>query len=80
MLTNKEMKLFVMLNNVDIFLENNKAYIECKTNLSEEILSSGEIVKIKGFKGNKIIFVIILLLFSQMIFPITFTVEYILIK
>ena len=25
------------------------------TGISEEILSSGEIVKIKGFKGNKII-------------------------
>ena len=48
MLTNKEMKLFVMLNNVDIFLENNKAYIECKTNLSEEILSNENIIKISN--------------------------------
>ena len=48
MLTNKEMKLFVMLNNVDIFLENNKAYIECKTNLSEEILSNENLIKISN--------------------------------
>lgn len=48
MLTNKEMKLFVMLNNVDIFLENDKAYIECKTNLSEEILSNENIIKISN--------------------------------
>ena len=48
MLTNKEMKLFVMLNNVDIFLENDKAYIECKTNLSEEILSNENKIKISN--------------------------------
>ena len=48
MLTNKEMKLFVMLNNVDIFLENDKAYIECKTNLSEEISSNENIIKISN--------------------------------
>ena len=48
MLTNKEMKLFVMLNNVDIFLENDKAYVEVKTNLSEEILSNENIIKRKG--------------------------------
>ena len=48
MLTNKEMKLFVMLNNVDIFLENDKAYVEVKTNLSEEILSNENIIKISN--------------------------------
>ena len=48
MLTNKEMKLFVMLNNVDIFIENDKAYVEVKTNLSEEILSNENIMKISN--------------------------------
>ena len=48
MLTNKEMKLFVMLNNVDIFIENDKAYVEVKTNLSEEILSNENIMKISS--------------------------------
>ena len=48
MLTNKEMKLFVMLNNVDIFIENDKAYVEVKTNLSEEILSNENIIKISN--------------------------------
>ena len=48
MLTNKEMKLFVMLNNVDIFTENDKAYVEVKTNLSEEILSNENIIKISN--------------------------------
>lgn len=48
MLTNKEMKLFVMLNNVDIFIENDKAYVEVKTNLSEEILSNENITKISN--------------------------------
>ena len=48
MLTNKEMKLFVMLNNVDIFIENDKVYVEVKTNLSEEILSNENIIKISN--------------------------------
>lgn len=60
MLTNKEMKLFVMLNNVDIFIENDKAYVEVKTNLSEEILSNENIIKIsnaiKSITGKQYIF------------------------
>ena len=48
MLKNKEMKLFFMLNNVDIFIENDKAYVEVKTNLSEEILSNENIMKISN--------------------------------
>ena len=39
MLTNKEMKLFVILNNAEIYVNEEKAYLTSKTKLSDDIVS-----------------------------------------
>ncbi len=43
-----ELTYFTIETIVDIFLENDKAYVEVKTNLSEEILSNENIIKISN--------------------------------
>lgn len=43
MLTNKEMKLFVILNNAEIYVNEEKAYLTSKTKLSDDIVSKGNI-------------------------------------
>lgn len=43
MLTNKEMKLFVILNNAEIYVNEEKAYLTSKTKLSDDIVSEGNI-------------------------------------
>ena len=59
MLTNKEMKLFVVLNNAEIYVENNKAYLVSKVKLSDDIVCDEnlEIIKnaIKNITGKEYI-------------------------
>lgn len=59
MLTNKEMKLFVVLNNAEIYVENNKAYLVSKVKLSDDIVCNEnlEIIKnaIKNITGKEYI-------------------------
>lgn len=59
MLTNKEMKLFVVLNNAEIYVENNKAYLVSKVKLSDDIICDKnlEIIKnaIKNITGKEYI-------------------------
>ena len=43
MLTNKEMKLFVILNNAEIYVNEEKAYLTSKTKLSDDIVSKENI-------------------------------------
>lgn len=43
MLTNKEMKLFVILNNAEIYVNEEKAYLTSKTKLSDDIISKENI-------------------------------------
>lgn len=43
MLTNKEMKLFVILNNAEIYVNEGKAYLTSKTKLSDDIVSKENI-------------------------------------
>lgn len=43
MLTNKEMKLFVILNNAEIYANEEKAYLTSKTKLSDDIVSKENI-------------------------------------
>ena len=43
MLTNKEMKLFVILNNAEIYVNEGKAYVTSKTKLSDDIVSKENI-------------------------------------
>ena len=43
MLTNKEMKLFVILNNTEIYVNEEKAYLTSKTKLSDDIISKENI-------------------------------------
>lgn len=47
MLTNKEMKLFVILNNAEIYVNEEKAYLTSKTKLSDDIVSKENIEIIK---------------------------------
>ena len=59
MLINKEMKLFVVLNNAEIYVENNNAYLVSKVKLSNDIICDKnlEIIKnaIKNIKGKEYI-------------------------
>ena len=59
MLTNKEMKLFVVLNNAEIYVENNNAYLVSKVKLSNDIICDEnlEIIKnaIKNITGKEYI-------------------------
>lgn len=59
MLTNKEMKLFVVLNNAEIYVENNNAYLVSKVKLSDDIVCNEnlEIIKnaIKNITGKEYI-------------------------
>lgn len=59
MLTNKEMKLFVVLNNAEIYVENNNAYLVSKVKLSDDIVCDEnlEIIKnaIKNITGKEYI-------------------------
>ena len=59
MLTNKEMKLFVVLNNAEIYVENNNAYLVSKVKLSNDIICDKnlEIIKnaIKNITGKEYI-------------------------
>lgn len=59
MLTNKEMKLFVVLNNAEIYVENNNAYLISKVKLSDDIICDEnlEIIKnaIKNITGKEYI-------------------------
>lgn len=59
MLTNKEMKLFVVLNNAEIYVENNNAYLVSKVKLSDDIVCTEnlEIIKnaIKNITGKEYI-------------------------
>ena len=59
MLTNKEMKLFVVLNNAEIYVENNNAYLVSKVKLSNDIVCDEnlEIIKnaIKNITGKEYI-------------------------
>ena len=59
MLTNKEMKLFVVLNNAEIYVENSKAYLVSKVKLSDDIVCDEnlEIIKnaIKNITGKEYI-------------------------
>ena len=59
MLTNKEMKLFVVLNNAEIYVENNNAYLVSKVKLSDDIICDKnlEIIKnaIKNITGKEYI-------------------------
>ena len=56
MLTNKEMKLFVILNNAEIYVNEEKAYLTSKTKLSDDIVSKEnmEIIRkaIQNVKGK----------------------------
>ena len=59
MLINKEMKLFVVLNNAEIYVENNNAYLVSKVKLSNDIICDKnlEIIKnaIKNITGKEYI-------------------------
>lgn len=59
MLTNKEMKLFVVLNNAEIYVENNNAYLVSKVKLSDDMVCDEnlEIIKnaIKNITGKEYI-------------------------
>ena len=59
MLTNKEMRLFVVLNNAEIYVENNNAYLVSKVKLSDDIVCTEnlEIIKnaIKNITGKEYI-------------------------
>ena len=59
MLVNKEMKLFVFLNNIEIYVENNNAYLVSKVKLSDDIVCDEnlEIIKnaIKNITGKEYI-------------------------
>ena len=52
MLTNKEMKLFVVLNNAEIYVENNNAYLVSKMELSGDILTKENLKIIKDAIKN----------------------------
>ena len=59
MLTNKEMRLFVVLNNAEIYVENSNAYLVSKVKLSDDIVCNEnlEIIKnaIKNITGKEYI-------------------------
>ena len=59
MLINKEMKLFVVLNNAEIYVENNNAYLVSKVKLSDDMVCDEnlEIIKnaIKNITGKEYI-------------------------
>ena len=47
MLVNKEMKLFVLLNNIEIYVKENNAYLVSKMELSGDILTKESLKIIK---------------------------------
>jgi len=47
MLVNKEMKLFVLLNNIEIYVKENNAYLVSKMELNEDILTKESLKIIK---------------------------------
>ena len=52
MLVNKEMKLFVLLNNIEIYVKENNAYLVSKMELNEDILSKESLKIIKDAIKN----------------------------
>ena len=52
MLVNKEMKLFVLLNNIEIYVKENNAYLVSKIKLNEDILTKESLKIIKDAIKN----------------------------
>ena len=52
MLVNKEMKLFVLLNNIEIYVKENNAYLVSKMELNEDILTKESLKIIKDAIKN----------------------------
>ena len=52
MLVNKEMKLFVLLNNIEIYVKENNAYLVSKMELNEDILTKENLKIIKDAIKN----------------------------
>lgn len=52
MLVNKEMKLFVLLNNIEIYVKENNAYLVSKIELNEDILTKESLKIIKDAIKN----------------------------